>query len=182
VSIPAAPTPSPFPGGKAAQGSDLPRRYRIDWPQALLELSEGQRRHRGRWTADEAVLDSCRFFARGELLIPVQGETEPFCFECWVELGEGAHLVLVSTAKETDRASLAPLPARLANCLPPFYDIMGLDSILVLQPPGHYPRIVVSGANRLANIQHEGLTPSEFQALAIDVLNAHQGAFANLAR
>jgi hypothetical protein len=182
VSVPAEPAPNPSEGRKAAQGNDLPRRYRIDLPQALLDLSAVQRRRRARWTADDAVLDSCRFFARGELLIPVQGEIEPVCYDCWVEFGEGGHLVLTSTVEEDDRESLAPLPAQLANCLPPFYDTMGLDSLLVIQPPGHRPRIVVSGANRLANIQQEGLTPSEFQALAIDVLNAHQGAFANLSR
>jgi hypothetical protein len=148
----------------------------------LLELSAAQRRRRARWTAEDVVLDSCRFFARGELLIPIQEETEAFCYDCWVELGEASHLVLVSTAEEDERESLAPLPAQLANCLPPFCDTMGLDSLLVLQPLGHLPRIMVRGANRLANIQHEGLTPSESQALAIDVVNAHQGAFANLAR
>ena len=180
MDAPLEPNQEPTPRHVLADGSDLPRRYHFELPQALLELSDSPRRRRTRCTDDGAVLDDCRFFARGRLRLPIQGQTEPFCYHCWVELGERGHLVLACAAKETDREALAPLSATLANSLPPFYDTVGLEALLVLQPLGLPPDIVLRSPSRLAELQHDGLTPAEFHALAIDLLHGRQGALANL--
>ena len=180
MSTPTQPGPTSVAEYCPQSGSDLPRRFRIELPQALQELSGGPRRRRARWTADDAVLDDCRFFARGRLRLPIQGESEPLCYDCWVELGERENLVLACAAKETDRETLAPLSAELANSLPPFYDTVGLGALLVLRPLDQPPDIVLRAPSRLTELQHDGLTLAEFHALAIDLLHGHRGALANL--
>jgi len=163
-------------------GSDLPRHYLVEWPQPVLELSELHRRHRTRPADDGVVLDDCRFFVRGELYIPVQDEAEnqPLGYVCWVELGERGHLIVESTRSQPGREMLAPLPAELANSLPPFYDTMGLEALLVLQPLGERPRIILGSPGPLTELQQNGLTPAEFRALAIDLFCERQGALSGL--
>jgi hypothetical protein len=182
VNTPAKPEPSSLTDYCTQNGRDLPRRFLVDLPQAILELSAAQRHRRAACTENEAVLDECRFFARGELTIPVQDGTEPFCYDCWIELPERNHLVLISTDDHHARDSLAPLPGHLANCLPPFYDTMGIEALLVVRPLGSRSQIVLRSPSRMTGLQQDGLTPAECTALSIDVMHGRLGAFASLSQ
>ncbi len=162
--------------------SDLPRRFRISLPDAVLRLSERERRRRARCTDYEVVLDDCRFFARGLLTIPIQEDEEPFVVDCWAEVAERAHLVIVCTGGDAEREDIVPLAARLASVIPPFYQVIGSPALIQVQPIGHLPEIILQGDCPLTHIQREGLMPAEFRAIAIDLLNQTQGALSSLTR
>lgn len=152
---------------------DLVRVLGASAPDEWLAASEGERLE-AELTPDICILPYrglTRHFIRGHLQLPVTDpEPDVFVWSVWAELDEASMASIARSWADPNRASCAPLQARLATELPYEQPTRGLQLSVHTRDPGLAPLLMVSGGSRhiLGAEQRDGIAlhrVAEFSAL-----------------
>jgi hypothetical protein len=120
---------------------------RMELPDPIYELPDGERERRT-WLADDfAVLDDSRFFVRGLLEIPIPELRENFGYGVWAEIEQEQFTHLLERWGNPDQFD--PFEAALANELTPYAGTAGLRAELRPVSVDKLPTI------RLLETEHE---------------------------
>jgi len=127
-------------------------------PAAYEALTEAEREDRALLEEDGCIIDDRRFFLRGCLDVPVQGEADVMPFVVWAEVGQADFLTWVETYAEETRANVGPFDAVLADRLPLYPATEGLKLRVHIRDRGLRPRLVLlSPDHPLAIDQRHGV-------------------------
>ncbi len=152
--------------------SGLPFSYGSDAPEQWFHIPPRQRRRRALLSGENCEIDREQFFLRGRILIPVQGEAEPFDWGAWVSLNREDYERALDLWDKRGRETEPPYPGRLATELPYEPPTLGLEVLLYTRPVGNRATIeLVFTDHPLALEQRQGIPLSRVREIAEQLLH-----------
>lgn len=138
----------------------------FDHPDAYLEIPEGEREARCRWSADLCHVDRSRFFVRGVMPFPVPELGHPWMLGAWAEVDGPTFLRILSTWTLEDQRPLSAMEGRLANAIDCFERSLGEPLHLHLTGPRTRPELILAHAEGgLGRFQQAGLPVDEVRRI-----------------
>ncbi len=128
-------------------------------PDAVVALSEGQRRSEVKESDDLCAIRLERFFIRAVLPLPVKEWEDPYRIGIWVELEQRAFDRVLQLWEDPAQDKEPSFDAVLANDIPSFPSTCGLRVRLKLTSPKTRPDVLVPESQHpLHREQYLGIT------------------------
>jgi hypothetical protein len=130
------------------------------WAPVLYETIPGeQRAARAELTDDVCAIDNEHFFIRGNLNLPIIGNSEHFSWLVWVSLSRQNMQRMLETWGRPGREAVPPYFGWLSTSLPGYPDTVNLKTNVHTCPVGIRPLIELEPTDHpLAREQREGIT------------------------
>jgi len=138
-------------------------------PEPIFVLGDEERAKRAVVGDDSAVLQDPageRFFVRGLLELPIEGEEGYFGYGTWIEVSREDFEALGELWFDEDGWRSLPFPGALANELTPYEGTEGLPVEIRLRDVQLLPLIELDGAHELVEDQRQGITSHRAHELA----------------
>lgn len=117
---------------------------------------------------DLCVIDGSKFYLRGVLAVPIQGEADEFRWGTWAQVEEKYLRRYYELWNETDVSNEPTFRGKLSGGVRDFADSDGLEVIIELQSNNQRPRLtVVSETHPLAVAQRNGVTLEDVHTFAL---------------
>ena len=141
----------------------LPRDMAHHRPGGYFEVLPDEREKRVWFDAevnpDLCIIDGSKFYLRGVLAVPIQGEADEFRWGTWAQVEENHLRRYYELWNETDLSHEPPFHGNLSGGVRDFADSDGLEVIIELQSNNQRPRLtVVLQTHPLAIAQRNGVT------------------------
>jgi hypothetical protein len=149
----------------------VPLHYGAPAPTAWFSIPAIERASRSELTSDQCVIDGSRVFILGNLDIPVQGASEVFSWDVWVEVDLPTFLRICDLWDEPGRELEPPYAGTMNSVLPGYEGTNGLRVELVTRTVGRRPLVSVLGGHQLASDQREGLSIERVESIAVSILH-----------
>ncbi len=146
--------------------------FQVDSPDTWNAISPADRPHRGELSSDTCIIDNQFFFVRGNIEIPVIGESKPFSYGAWVSLAEQNFRRCCALWASPGREKEPSYFGWLNTQLPGYPDTFNLKIRLHTRPVGERPFIELEPtAHPLAVEQRTGITLSRVQEIVERLLH-----------
>lgn len=127
-------------------------------PDVIHMLTDEDREKRCKSTDDAWMLDGERFFLRGLLPLPVNGQSRRYCIGVWAEVSRDVFTRVNELWTDPAQASEPQMPAVLANALPLVPNTLGLSVAIQLTGPKTRPEYyLVATEHPLYSEQRRGI-------------------------
>jgi hypothetical protein len=128
-------------------------------PDAVVELSEDERKCNAHESDDLCVIGNDRFFVRATLPLPVSEKDIPYRIGVWVETSEASFKRICELWSDELQANEPSFGVAIANRIPTVPDTLGLAATLQLTGPKTRPEVFVAEpAHPLADQQRDGIS------------------------
>ncbi|MBW3572860.1 MAG: DUF2199 domain-containing protein [Gemmatimonadetes bacterium] len=129
-----------------------------DRPDPWYAVHPAEREERWQMDMDLAILDGERFFIRGLVFIPVQGEEHPHAWGVWAAVDEADFRLYDALYEDPERHREPPFAGRIANQIAGYPQTLGLPVTIRLGSGNDRPSFVVEdAAHPLAAEQRGGV-------------------------
>jgi hypothetical protein len=118
--------------------------FGFDSPAIAQRIPKAERENRVSLRTDDCVVDGERFLVRGCLEIPVNGESSPFVWVVWVEIGRSDFGRWSDAFYLEKRDDVGPFAGTVGSVLPCYPDTLNHPVQLYLRNNGVRPRVQVS--------------------------------------
>ena len=149
------------------------RDIRMGLPEPIFLLDDEERQTRAYVEEDFALLHGekgDRFFVRGLLELPIDGEEAYFGYGAWIEVSETDAAALGELWNDEDGERAGPFPGTLANELSPYAFTEGLAVQIRLRDVQLLPLVELDdGEHELVRAQRRGISPHRAHQLATTV-------------
>jgi hypothetical protein len=150
----------------------LPRDMAYKRPGGYFEVPLDERNKRVWFDAevnpDLCVIDGSKFYLRGVLAVPIQGEADEFRWGTWAQVEEENLRRYYELWNEADASNEPSFRGYLSGGVRDFADSNGLEVIVKLQSNNQRPRLtVVLETHPLAIAQHNGVTLEDVHAFVL---------------
>jgi len=150
----------------------LPRDMAYHRPADYFEVPPDERDKRVWFDAernpDLCVIDGSKFYLRGVLAVPIQGEIDEIRWGTWARVEEKDFRRFIDLWNETDVSDEPNFCGHLSGGVRDFADSDGLKVIIKLQSNKQRPRFqVVSETHPLAKAQRSGVTMEDVHAVVL---------------
>jgi hypothetical protein len=149
------------------------RDIRMGLPEPIFFLDEDERDQRA-WVGDDSAVlrqaDGDRYFVRGLLELPIDGEEGYFGYGSWIEVSKADFEALGELWHDRDGWRSGPFAGTLANELAPYFATVGLPLQIRLRDVKLLPLVELEEANHeLVRAQQHGISPHRAHELASTV-------------
>jgi hypothetical protein len=149
------------------------RDIRMELPEPIFHLDEEERDVRARVGDDSAVLtqpQGDRFFVRGLLELPIEGEDGYFGYGSWIEVSREDFDTLSELWDDDEGWRSGPFDGTLANELAPYFATVGLPVQIRLRDVQLLPLVELAETNHeLVRAQRRGISRHRAHELAATV-------------
>jgi hypothetical protein len=150
--------------------SGVLRDIRMSLPDPIFQLDEDERELRARVGDDAAVLHGSggdRFFIRGLLELPIEGDDGYFGYGGWVEVSANDFAALGELWDDEEGWRSGPFAGTLANELAPYFATVDLPLLIRLREVQLLPLLELAEANHeLVRAQRYGISRHRAHELA----------------
>jgi hypothetical protein len=149
------------------------RDIRMGLPEPIFFLDEEEREARARVGDDSAVLrhaEGDRYFVRGLLELPIEGDDGYFGYGSWIEVSREDFEALGELWHDDEGWRSGPFAGTLANELAPYFDTVGLPLRIKLRDVRLLPLVELEDANHeLVRAQRRGISRHRAHELAATI-------------
>jgi hypothetical protein len=149
------------------------RDIRMSLPEPIFHLDEDERELRARVGDDSAVLtrpQGDRFFVRGLLEVPIEGEDGYFGYGSWVEVSHDDFATLSELWHDDEGWRSGPFAGTLANELAPYFATVDLPVTIRLRDVQLLPLVELADANHeLVRAHRQGISRHRAHELAATI-------------
>jgi hypothetical protein len=146
------------------------RDIRMSLPEPIFFLDEVDREERA-WVGDDSAVlrraEGNRFFVRGLLELPIEGEEGYFGYGSWIEVSQEDFEALRELWHDHDGWRSPPFAGTLANELAPYFGTIGLPLQIRLRQVQLLPAVELDDTNHeLVRAQQHGISRHRAHELA----------------
>ncbi|MGC4092940.1 MAG: DUF2199 domain-containing protein [Polyangiaceae bacterium] len=123
------------------QSAELPRCFGASAPWSAF-VTDAEFERRVILTPDLCVVDNEHFFVRGQIKIPILGDTEPLVWSVWCSLSEESHRHMTERWETILRDGDSYF-GWLASAIPVYADTLHLKTTLHVGAPGKAPLVEI---------------------------------------
>jgi hypothetical protein len=135
-------------------------------PAYYYQVPEKERGARCQLSSDQCIIDSKHFFIVGNLLLPIHGSAEPFCFITWVSLSAKNFKRAAERWYSEGRESEPPYFCWVSSALPGYPNTLVLKAQCCTQPVGFRPLIELEPTDHPLSLeQRHGISQVRLQEL-----------------
>jgi hypothetical protein len=146
--------------------SERPTCWKFDAPAVIAELPEKEFQLRVELGTEQCVLDDQHFFMLANLDVPIRGSEEFLRWTVWGTLSQDNFQRASDLWETPGRESEEPYFSWLSNQIPGYPPSVNIKALLITQPVGIRPRImVIEEAHPLTMDQRDGITRPRTDAL-----------------
>ena len=149
------------------------RDIRMGLPEPIFHLDEDEREVRARVGDDSAVLaapQGDRYFVRGLLELPIEGDEGYFGYGSWIEVSREDFEALAELWGDDEGWRSGPFAGTVANELAPYFATVGLPAQIKLRDVHLLPLVELEEANHeLVRAQQRGISRHRAHELASTV-------------
>jgi hypothetical protein len=150
----------------------LPVSYATEAPVQWGGLAPEERKKRGQLGSDQCIIDNEFFYVKGNIRIPIIGESDPFVWTVWVSLSHDSFDRVSHQWEKRGREKEPPYFGWLSTDLPFYPDTMNLKTSVLTQPKGIRFHIELEPTDHpLAVEQRDGITWDRVQEFAEKLLH-----------
>jgi hypothetical protein len=120
--------------GKLHDG--LPMSYGSDAPDQWFGIPEGARRTRAQLSSDQCIIDNENYYLKGNIELPVHGESGKFIWTVWVSLSRDNFNRASEMWNKKDRVSEPSYIGWLSTSLPPYPETTNLKAAVISRKKG----------------------------------------------
>ena len=146
--------------------------FGFDAPAIAQRISEAEREKRVALGTDDCIVDKERFFVRGCLEIPVDGESSPFVWIVWVDLSRSDFERWSDAFYLEKRDDIGPFAGSLGSVLPCYPDTFNHAVLLYLRNEGVRPQVQVAQSDPALHVeQRDGISRDRLAEIYAAVLH-----------
>lgn len=135
-------------------------------PDPYLSVPKWSRWFRTKADDDLCLIDGKRYFIRCTLPVPVHGRKDPYSWGLWAEIDPQSFAKYVQLYGDERQGSEPPFAGKLANTLPVYKDVIGLDVSVQMVSASQRPHLTILDTNHpFGAHQLNGMTASEFNEI-----------------
>lgn len=152
---------------------DIPMNYGAKAPSAYAALTEDEQKD-CELTQDICVINQSRFFIKGQIKIPVEGNEDPFSWNVWVEISRTDFENEQERWTEENRFLKPPYSGILDTLLNVYPNTIGLKVKVQTQTLGLIPDISILESNHPLFLEQEnGINMDRVISFAKTILYGH---------
>jgi len=153
---------------------EIPMAYGADAPYQYSLIPENERANRCTLTQDQCIIDNEQYFIRGQLELIVEGKTDNFSWNVWVNVNEQDFNRMSELWEDKNRILEKPYSGNIDTHLESYPETLGLPVRLITRHVGYVPKIELFESNHPLYLEQEnGITMERVIGFAKEILYRH---------